>query len=135
MLEAHNPEIGQKEGPGLRAASALSLAPIHRSAWKRNSPKSTSTILYFTMLYSSCPSGQDSVSLPGLMHSSRHYILWCWIEMRDLATQLISRKAARSPYNSSLREERQMSQEQQLREQSAWNRFLNTPRVELDFEA
>src|SRR5215213_10229514 len=27
MLEAHNPEIGQKEGPGLRAASALSLAP------------------------------------------------------------------------------------------------------------
>src|ERR687897_851511 len=29
MLEAHNPEeIGQKKGPALRAASALSLAPI-----------------------------------------------------------------------------------------------------------
>jgi hypothetical protein len=37
MLEAHNPELGQKEGPGLRAASALSLAPIHPSAWKWNS--------------------------------------------------------------------------------------------------
>src|SRR5215208_7939843 len=39
MLEAHNPEIGQKEGPGLRAASALSLAPIHPSSWNRNSQK------------------------------------------------------------------------------------------------
>jgi len=37
MLEAHNPEIGHKEGPGLRAASALSLASIHPSAWKKNS--------------------------------------------------------------------------------------------------
>ena len=54
--------------------------------------------------------------------------------MRDLATQLISRKAARLPYNPSHREERQMSQEQQLREQSAWIRFLDTRRVELDFE-
>jgi hypothetical protein len=95
-----------------------------------NSPKST-----FTILYSSCPSGQDSVSLPGPMHSSRHYILWCWIKMRDLATQPISRKAARSPYNSSHREELQMSEEQQLREQSTWNRFLDTRRVNLDFEA
>jgi hypothetical protein len=59
--------------------------------------------------------------------------------MRDLATQPISRKAARSPYNSSHREELQMSEEmseeQQLREQSAWNRFLDTRRVNLDFEA
>src|SRR5215217_6218816 len=95
-----------------------------------NSPKST-----FTILYSSCPSDPDSVSLPGPMHPSRHYILWCWIKMRDLATQLISRKAARLPYNPFLWEERQMSQQQQFREHSAlWNRFLDTRRVELDFE-
>jgi hypothetical protein len=111
-------------------APALPLALIHPTAWKWNSPKSTST-----SLYSSCPSDQDSVSLPGPMHSSRPCILWCWIKMRDLATQLISRKAARLPYNPSHREERQMSQEQQLRERSAWNRFLDTRRVELDFEA
>ncbi len=55
--------------------------------------------------------------------------------MRDLATQLILRKTARLPYNPSHREERQMSQEQQLRERSAWTRFLDTRRVELDFEA
>ena len=89
----------------------------------------------FTTLYSSCPSDQDSVSLPGPMHSGRHYIFWCWIKMRDLATQLILRKTARLPYNLSHREERQMSQEQQLRERSAWTRFLDTRRVELDFEA
>jgi hypothetical protein len=35
--EAHTSEIGQKEGPGLRAAPALSLALIHLSAWKGNS--------------------------------------------------------------------------------------------------
>jgi hypothetical protein len=90
------------------------LTLIHPSAWKGSSPKFICRILY-----SSCPSGQGSVSLPDPMHSSRHYILWCWIKMRDLATQLISRKAARSPYNPSHREQRQMSQERQLREQSA----------------
>jgi hypothetical protein len=52
MLEAHNPEIGQKEGPGLRAASALSLAPIHPSAWNRNSPK----FVYCGWMYYSPPS-------------------------------------------------------------------------------
>src|SRR5215212_4680875 len=47
MLEAHNPEIGQKEGPGLRAASAPLLTlftevrgiGILRSSPKRSSPK------------------------------------------------------------------------------------------------
>jgi hypothetical protein len=44
-------------------------------------------------------------------------------------------ETAECGYNPSHREELQMSQEQQLREQSTWNRFLNTPRVNLDFEA
>ncbi len=61
--------------------------------------------------------------LPGLSRSG------------GVVTQLISRKATRSPYNPSHREERQMSQEQQFTEQSAWNRFLDTRRVEPDFQA
>ena len=44
-------------------------------------------------------------------------------------------ETAECRYNPSHREELQMSEEQQLREQSAWNRFLNTRRVDLDFEA
>src|SRR5215203_3256718 len=67
MLEAHNPEIGQKEGPGLRAASALSLAPIHPSAWKRNSRKFTVASDPFSAAPSTPErhSGTPSASKPG----------------------------------------------------------------------
>jgi hypothetical protein len=44
-------------------------------------------------------------------------------------------ETAECRYNPSHREERQMGQEQQFREQSAWNRLLDTRWVELDFEA
>ena len=44
-------------------------------------------------------------------------------------------ETAECGYSPSHREERQMCQEQHLSEQSAWNRFLDTRRVELDFEA
>jgi hypothetical protein len=49
------------------------------SLWKRNSRKST-----FTILYSSGPSGRDCHHCPGPTHSSQHYMLWCGIIMRLL---------------------------------------------------
>jgi len=54
---------------------------IQRSAWKWDSAKFTCTILN-----KPCSSGRLLLPSPVPMHSSRHYMLWRWIGMRDLVS-------------------------------------------------
>jgi hypothetical protein len=56
----------------------LLLALIHQSAWKANSQKFGCSIPY-----SLAPSGRGTGSSPSPTHSSRHYILWCWMDMQE----------------------------------------------------
>jgi hypothetical protein len=50
---------------------------IHRSAWKENSAKFGFRIVNIL----SYQTGAKR-HLAGLMHSTQHYILWCWMIMQ-----------------------------------------------------
>ena len=63
---------------GVSLPSRASCPLIHRSAWKWNSPKFACRILNESRSWDRI---RRSSSDP--THSSQHYMLWRWIDMRD----------------------------------------------------
>jgi hypothetical protein len=57
--------------------SVFLLALIHRNAWNRNSRKFISKILH-----SPGPNEPESWRHTPIYWTGRHYMLWCWIDMR-----------------------------------------------------
>jgi hypothetical protein len=60
------------------AARRTSTKAIHWSAWKRNSAKFACRILH-----KSRPWDRIGRSSSDPTHSSQHFMLWSWIDMRD----------------------------------------------------